>query len=70
MADDPLGLRFEGEEGDHFFKSTLVQTHLWFWIFPALGLHRDLQSRGRRESGPQRKSWKCFLPFPRHRALP
>jgi hypothetical protein len=29
-----LGLRFEGEEGDHFFKSTLIQT-LFYGVFSA-----------------------------------
>jgi hypothetical protein len=33
-----LGIRFEGEEGDHFFKSTLVQT-LFYGMFSAWVVH-------------------------------
>ncbi len=33
-----LGVRFEGEEGDHFFKSTLVQT-LFYGMFSAWVVH-------------------------------
>jgi hypothetical protein len=33
-----LGLRFEGDEGEHFFKSTLVQT-LFYGVFSAWVVH-------------------------------
>ena len=33
-----LGLKFEGEDGDHFFKSTLIQT-LFYGIFSAWVVH-------------------------------
>ena len=33
-----LGLRFEGEQGDHFFKSTLIQT-LFYGVFSAWVVH-------------------------------
>jgi N-6 DNA Methylase len=33
-----LGLRFEGEEGNHFFKSTLIQT-LFYGVFSAWVVH-------------------------------
>ena len=33
-----LGLRFEGEDGDHFFKSTLIQT-LFYGVFSAWVVH-------------------------------
>lgn len=34
MLEEALGLKFEGEKGDHFFRSTLVQT-LFYGIFSA-----------------------------------
>jgi hypothetical protein len=33
-----LGIRFEGEEGEHFFKSTLIQT-LFYGVFSAWAVH-------------------------------
>jgi hypothetical protein len=40
-----LGIRFEGKEGDHFFKSTLVQT-LFYGMFSAWVVHaRNSTSR-------------------------
>jgi hypothetical protein len=32
--EDALGLRFEGEKGEHFFRSTLIQT-LFYGVFSA-----------------------------------
>jgi hypothetical protein len=32
--EDSLGLRFEGERGEHFFRSTLIQT-LFYGVFSA-----------------------------------
>jgi hypothetical protein len=34
QLEDALGLKFEGEKGDHFFRSTLVQT-LFYGVFAA-----------------------------------
>ncbi|MHB8772740.1 MAG: type ISP restriction/modification enzyme [Syntrophales bacterium] len=47
--EDALGLRFEGEKGEHFFRSTLVQT-LFYGVFSAWVLwarRRDAQSGGK-----------------------
>lgn len=47
-----LGLKFEGERGDHFFRSTLVQT-LFYGIFSAWVLWSRQQDAG----GDQEKSF-------------
>jgi hypothetical protein len=39
-----LGIRFEGREGDHFFKSTLVQT-LFYGMFSAWVVHAHNSSK-------------------------
>jgi hypothetical protein len=47
--EDALGLRFEGHKGDHFFRSTLVQT-LFYGVFSAWVLwsrHRDAKPSGK-----------------------
>jgi hypothetical protein len=36
--EEALGLQFEGEDGDHFFKSTLIQT-LFYGVFSAWVIH-------------------------------
>jgi hypothetical protein len=33
-----LGIKFQGKEGDHFFKSTLIQT-LFYGVFSAWAVH-------------------------------
>ena len=38
-----LGITFEAEEGDHFFKSTLLQT-LWYGVFSAWVLWAKAES--------------------------
>ncbi len=37
--EEALGLKFEGEKGEHFFRSSLVQT-LLYGVFSAWGLWR------------------------------
>ncbi len=34
--EEALGMKFTGEKGEHFFRSTLVQT-LFYGVFSALG---------------------------------
>ena len=47
--EEALGLRFQGEKGDHFFRSSLVQT-LFYGVFSAWVLwcrHQDVKTAGR-----------------------
>jgi len=47
--EEALGLRFEGHKGDHFFRSTLVQT-LFYGVFSAWVLwarHHDAKAKGK-----------------------
>jgi hypothetical protein len=47
--EEALGMKFEGEKGEHFFRSTLVQT-LFYGVFSAWVLWSQRQAReGRRE---------------------
>jgi hypothetical protein len=48
--EDSLGLRFEGEKGEHFFRSTLVQT-LFYGVFSAWVLWAR-----RKDAGPSRRT--------------
>ncbi|WP_040666086.1 N-6 DNA methylase, partial [Nitrolancea hollandica] len=50
--EDALGLKFEGEKGDHFFRSTLVQT-LFYGIFSAW----VLWSKRQPPNGQERFDW-------------
>lgn len=49
--EDALGLHFEGEKGEHFFRSTLVQT-LFYGVFSAWVLWAR-----RHEGGPTKKTY-------------
>ena len=50
--EDALGIRFEGESGDQFFRSTLIQT-LFYGVFSAWVLwSRDEQKKNDRREGP------------------
>ena len=65
--EEALGLRFEGEKGEHFFRSTLIQT-LFYGIFSAWVLWSKTQSAGRRaEFNWREASW--FVHVPTIRAL-
>ncbi len=66
--EEALGIRFEGHKGDHFFRSTLVQT-LFYGIFSAWVLWSK-QRRQRRSAG--RFAWResaWWLNVPMIRAL-
>ncbi|MGI5817637.1 MAG: type ISP restriction/modification enzyme [Armatimonadota bacterium] len=52
--EDALGLTFEGEEGEHFFRSTLVQT-LFYGIFSAW----VIWSREREPTSEDRFDWRA-----------
>ena len=65
--EDALGLKFEGEKGDHFFRSTLVQT-LFYGIFSAW----VLWSKQRAPDSIERFDWRSAqwsLNVPMIRAL-
>ncbi|HEY6395124.1 MAG TPA: hypothetical protein VIX12_06870 [Candidatus Binataceae bacterium] len=47
-----LGLKFEGEKGEHFFRSTLVQT-LFYGVFSAWVLWARKQSPKKHGSKPE-----------------
>lgn len=67
--EEALGLRFEGEQGDHFFRSTLVQT-LFYGIFSAWVLWSKQQRAG--SEGGARFNWHdaaWLLRVPMIRAL-
>jgi hypothetical protein len=62
--EEALGMKFEGEKGEHFFRSTLVQT-LFYGIFSAWVLWSQKQKReGRRERFDWRtSSWTLRVPM-------
>jgi len=60
--EDALGMKFTGEQGDHFFRSTLVQT-IFYGVFSAWVLwHRE--QPGRTDSFDWRVAeWSLRVPF-------
>ena len=50
--EEALGMKFEGEKGEHFFRSTLVQT-LFYGVFSAWVLWSEDRRAGRPQ-GPFR----------------
>src|SRR5215207_4168681 len=62
--EEALGMKFEGERGEHFFRSTLVQT-LFYGVFSAWVLWSQKQKReGRRERFDWRTSaWTLHVPM-------
>lgn len=62
--EEALGMKFEGEKGEHFFRSTLVQT-LFYGVFSAWVLWSQKQARGgRREHFRWREaSWTLRVPM-------
>jgi hypothetical protein len=63
-----LGLKFEGERGEHFFRSTLVQT-LFYGIFSAWVLWAQGQAREHRHDRFQWKTAAWYLRVPMINAL-
>ncbi|WKD32590.1 type ISP restriction/modification enzyme [Streptomyces xanthophaeus] len=51
--EEALGLRFEGEDGDHFFRSALVQT-LFYGVFASWAFWSERQS----EQSTNRFTWR------------
>jgi hypothetical protein len=62
--EEALGMKFEGERGEHFFRSTLVQT-LFYGVFSAWVLWSRKQKReGRQERFSWREaSWTLRVPM-------
>jgi hypothetical protein len=62
--EEALGMKFEGEKGEHFFRSTLVQT-LFYGVFSAWVLWSQKQAReGRRERFSWREAaWTLRVPM-------
>jgi hypothetical protein len=62
--EEALGMKFEGEKGEHFFRSTLVQT-LFYGVFSAWVLWSQKQTReGRHERFRWREaSWTLRVPM-------
>lgn len=62
--EEALGMKFEGEKGEHFFRSTLVQT-LFYGVFSAWVLWSQQQARaGRRKRFDWRvASWTLRVPM-------
>jgi hypothetical protein len=60
--EDALGVRFEGPRGDHFFRSTLIQT-LFYGVFSAWVLwHRQSPPKGQRFDWRQ-AAWTLHVPM-------
>jgi hypothetical protein len=58
-----LGLKFEGEKGEHFFRSTLIQT-LFYGVFSAWVLWHKEQSATSKERFDWRKAeWSLHVPM-------
>jgi len=60
--EESLGIRFEGEKGDHFFRSTLVQT-LFYGVFSAWVLwSREHPPGSKAEFDWQKAAWTLRVP--------
>jgi hypothetical protein len=61
--EEALGLKFEGEKGEHFFRSSLIQT-LFYGIFSAWVLWSKTQRTGKRRSefNWHEASWFVHVP--------
>ncbi len=57
QLEDALGLKFEGEKGDHFFRSTLVQT-LFYGMFAAWVLWARGRDRAEEIPWDRRFEWE------------
>jgi hypothetical protein len=62
--EEALGLKFEGEKGEHFFRSTLVQT-LFYGVFSAWVLwskkHPPMDKRARFDW--RQAAWTLHVPM-------
>ncbi len=60
--EEALGLEFEGDKGDHFFRSTLVQT-LFYGIFAAWVLWHKADPRRQDRFNWHEASWSLHVPM-------
>ena len=61
--EDALGMTFEGEKGDHFFRATLVQT-LFYGVFSSWVLwHRDHQGQPDARFDWHNAAWTLHVPM-------
>jgi hypothetical protein len=60
--EDALGITFKGEKGDHFFKSTLVQT-LFYGLFSAWGIWARSTPRNPAKFDWRSAGWNLHVPF-------
>lgn len=60
--EDALGINFEGEKGDHFFRSTLIQT-LFYGLFSAWGIWARTTPRNPARFDWHSAAWTLHVPF-------
>ncbi len=61
--EDALGMKFEGEKGEHFFRATFVQT-LFYGIFSSWVLwHRDHLEQKQADFDWQKAAWTLHVPM-------
>lgn len=60
--EDALGITFEGPKGDHFFRSTLVQT-LFYGLFSAWGIWARATPRTPARFDWHSAAWTLHVPF-------
>jgi hypothetical protein len=60
--EDALGITFEGAKGDHFFRSTLVQT-LFYGLFSAWGIWARTTPRNPARFDWHSAAWNLHVPF-------
>lgn len=60
--EDALGITFEGEKGDHFFRSTLVQT-LFYGLFSAWAIWARTTPRNPVQFDWRSAGWSLHVPF-------
>ncbi len=60
--EDALGITFEGAKGDHFFRSTLVQT-LFYGLFSAWGIWARTTPRNPAKFDWHSAAWNLHVPF-------
>lgn len=60
--EDALGITFEGEKGDHFFRSTLIQT-LFYGLFSAWGIWARTTPRNPARFDWHSAAWTLHVPF-------
>jgi hypothetical protein len=60
--EDALGITFEGAKGDHFFRSTLVQT-LFYGLFSAWGIWARATPRNPPRFDWHSAAWNLHVPF-------